>query len=625
MLLVILFHAGLAFPGGYVGVDVFFVISGYLITGGILNKQVASTFSLLEFYVRRIRRIVPASAVSVAVTLVAGWFLLLPSDYQELAESAVAQQCMVANVFFWMNTGYFDGPADLKPLLHHWSLAVEEQFYLIYPLLLMFLAKQTVVSRSIFLGIAALASLVVSEWLRLRNPEAAFFLLPSRAWELIIGGALWWLPQNRGCSRIVCEIIGWAGMSLVLGASLMFDSASSFPGVFALLPCVGAVAVIYSSSDELCSVGWVLSRKPVVFIGIISYSLYLWHWPVFVFAAYHAGNELSYVTRLLLVGLVFFVSVFSWRYVEKPFRSLSTITCFSLKPTKLALQTCAVLVLASCFIVGTSGATFRFSAALLQFDQRGKGKVNPGYDMTTEDAVQGALPGLGVKSGANGKVAFMVWGDSHARALAVLINKLATKHGICGVLAAKGGTPPFLGSAADAQHGSRWNNAILSQIRSNEIRHVILVGRWTAYFQENDMEARLAFGNACNALSEMPVKIWLINQVPEQSMDPNLKLWKSAWLDRELPFGISSQQHQDQQRFSIDVLQSCTGEQVALIDPSGYCIDDVGRTLIGDENGSYYFDENHLSNYGADVLLKELFDEVLIAIKHDVSLTRSGK
>ena len=193
--LVLLFHAGLGFSGGFIGVDVFFVISGFLITGLILKEQESGKFSLANFWVRRIRRIIPAATVVVVAVLVAGFFILLPRDYEDLGKSAIAQQLMLSNVYFWRNTGYFDGPADLKALLHTWSLAVEEQFYLGYPFLMMLLhrfGRKVTVGALTFLGVG---SLIVSVYGVEHHPSATFFLLPTRAWELLIGGLICFLPK----------------------------------------------------------------------------------------------------------------------------------------------------------------------------------------------------------------------------------------------------------------------------------------------------------------------------------------------------------------------------------------------------------------------------------------------
>jgi peptidoglycan/LPS O-acetylase OafA/YrhL len=184
--MVLLFHAGLGFPGGYVGVDVFFVISGFLITGLILKEQKAGTFTLANFWMRRIRRIIPAATVMVATVLIAGFFLLLPTDYVELGQSSIAQQLMLSNVYFWRSTGYFSGFAELKPLLHTWSLAVEEQFYIGYPFLIIILSRFRRRNIALFIALLTAVSFATSQYGVEHYPNATYYLLPTRAWELLI-------------------------------------------------------------------------------------------------------------------------------------------------------------------------------------------------------------------------------------------------------------------------------------------------------------------------------------------------------------------------------------------------------------------------------------------------------
>jgi peptidoglycan/LPS O-acetylase OafA/YrhL len=303
-------------------VDIFFVISGYLITALIAGELAAGTFSLQNFWERRIRRIVPAATVTVAVCLVVGFFLMLPSDFADLGRSAVAQALVAANFHFYSEAGYFSAPADAKPLLHFWSLAVEEQFYLIFPFLLVVLHRWR--ADTIFRGVAlvAVASFVLSavgvRWF----PDATFYLLPTRAWELAVGallalrGTTLPLPEQ---SRIP---LGWLGLAMMVAPLFLYDSETPFPGLAAVPPCIGAMLVIWSTAARDSVLKKLLSLQPVVFVGLISYSLYLWHWPVKVFSHYwFTGIYSPVVMRLLVVAVSFGLAWISWRYVELPFRN----------------------------------------------------------------------------------------------------------------------------------------------------------------------------------------------------------------------------------------------------------------------------------------------------------------
>ena len=281
----LLYHAGLGFTGGYVGVDVFFVISGFLITALISEELSLNQFELREFWGRRIRRILPASTMMCLLVLIAGMFLLLPTDFNELAESASAHQLLFSNVFFWRRLSYFAGPSEVKPLLHTWSLAVEEQFYLFYPVLLIILRNVSRTRHLIILTSLFFLSLILSEWAVWHHPSAAFFLLPTRMWELLAGGIAFFCPiSNR--KKIWQEVGAWMGIALILMAGVLFDSDTEFPGFWALLPCGGSFLLIYCNGTSLTSVGRLLSFRPVVFTGLLSYSLYLWHWPILAYMHY---------------------------------------------------------------------------------------------------------------------------------------------------------------------------------------------------------------------------------------------------------------------------------------------------------------------------------------------------
>lgn len=320
VLSVLVFHAGLGIaPGGFVGVDIFFVISGFLITSLIVAEHERGAFSIVSFYERRARRILPALFAMLAATLALGSVILLRSDFQELTRSAGATSAFLSNVFFWKTAGYFNGESDLKPLLHTWSLGVEEQFYIVFPVLV-FVGFRLGGRRAlgpIVLGSLA-ASFVLCLWAMDDYADAAFYLAPARAWELMIGAvlALGLLPELRpGWLR---EAAGAVGLGLILWCVLTYSEAQPFPGTRALWPCVGAALVILAAGS---GVSRLLALRPLVFVGLISYSLYLWHWPVLVFAryeGYYAGTPLQAAVALAACGLL---AVLSWRYVEEPFRS----------------------------------------------------------------------------------------------------------------------------------------------------------------------------------------------------------------------------------------------------------------------------------------------------------------
>lgn len=317
---VMLYHAGVpGFSGGFVGVDVFFVISGYLITAILLKDIRAGEFSLLEFYERRARRILPALFTVLLATFALGIIFMIPSQLYDLSRATIATIFFVSNIMFWRDTDYFAPAAEENPLLHMWSLSVEEQFYIIFPIFLLVASRMK--GRFLLLSTIAvvIASLVAAQVASATNPVANFFLLPTRAWELGIGAlCALHLADRDVMSRNWLATLGLAG---ILVAIVFFDETTPFPSVYALLPVVGSALIILYSG--LATVTYkVLSMKPFVGIGLVSYSAYLWHQPLLAFARIHdvtSSPPLSLMLGLLLVSLG--LAYLSWRYVEQPFRS----------------------------------------------------------------------------------------------------------------------------------------------------------------------------------------------------------------------------------------------------------------------------------------------------------------
>lgn len=283
---VVLYHAGLGVPGGYVGVDIFFVISGFLITGLILKDLERGSFSMVNFWERRARRIFPALAVVVATCLVVGWFLMLPFGYLVMAQSAIALTFFASNFQFWRTADYFGPVAEENLLLHTWSLSVEEQFYLIVPLLMV--ALYSLRKRALLPWAAAcgvIVSLVLSEWWLRHDPSGAFYLLPSRTWELATGSLLAFARPFRPAFKPAW--IGVFGLLLILFSYLFYSEKTAFPGIAAIPPVLGTALIIWSGNAGQTLFHRAVAWQPLVHIGLLSYSLYLWHWPIFALHRLH--------------------------------------------------------------------------------------------------------------------------------------------------------------------------------------------------------------------------------------------------------------------------------------------------------------------------------------------------
>lgn len=320
---VILFHAGFEwFSGGYVGVDVFFVISGYLITTIIISEMALNTFSIVNFYERRARRILPALFFVMLVCLPFAWLWLIPSDLKDFGQSLVAVSTFSSNILFWSESGYFDINTDLKPLLHTWSLAVEEQYYILFPLFLMMTWRMGIKWILTILVFTFFVSLALAHWGAFNRPGANFYLLPTRGWELLIGVfAAFYLKNNSNLkSHFVNQMLSLLGFCMVIYSIVAFDADTPFPSLYALIPTVGTVLLILSAVPNTL-VHSFLGLKPIVGIGLLSYSAYLWHQPLLAFARHRLLGDVS---DLLLIGLCIasiLMAWFSWRFIEAPFRN----------------------------------------------------------------------------------------------------------------------------------------------------------------------------------------------------------------------------------------------------------------------------------------------------------------
>ena len=322
VLAVVLNHAGFGLvPGGFLGVDVFFVISGFLITGIIDREFSSGSFSLVGFYERRVRRILPALGVVIVAVTPAAWTILTPAQLKQYGQSVASVAVFSSNLLFWQQSGYFDVAAELKPLLHTWSLAVEEQFYLFFPLLLVVLLRLGKRARGVALSSLIIGSLVFAQVGANAQWTSNFYLLPSRAWELLLGASLALLgvragPGSAGRAR---EAVSFLALIALVGSLVLLTEHDPLPGVLSLVPVGATVALLWSSGPETLAYR-VLTLKPLVTVGLMSYSIYLWHQPLFVLARHATRSDLGAPLAAILVGVTVALSSITYRFVERPFR-----------------------------------------------------------------------------------------------------------------------------------------------------------------------------------------------------------------------------------------------------------------------------------------------------------------
>lgn len=531
---VVLYHINESLvPGGFTGVDIFFVISGYLITRNIWGDIARGHFSLVDFYVRRVRRIAPAYLVVLAATLVAGAALLLPDDMVRLARSALWSTVSLSNVYFWkhLDTGYFAEAAGEEPLLHLWSLGVEEQFYFVWPALLL-VAALLPKRRKVALAAAGLAC-VLSFWnaqaTQLAAQKWAYYMLPARGGELMIGALL--AIGLRGGERSVesdarmhwlAEALGVCGFALAAYGLFGLDDHSAFPGLNALFPCLGAAMLIFAGGAGSRVVRAVLTPAPMVYIGLISYSLYLWHWPVLAFLRYFFG-DINFVHGAFAAAFMVVAAVLSYRYVETPARQWRVgprrqVLALYAVPSGLVACIAVTLVVSGGLPGWINGAQDhrdemsrleRYTAPAYRFSYNCQlSHHDPGVLLDSRcvipEASKLAQPGL------------LLWGDSQAAHYIGVIAQVAKQGGFAFRNATHSACPPVFGG--DYGFGvykpgcSRFRPYIQSAILSGAYRTVVLGGAWETYDQRPGF--REDFRRTLDAISARGVRVVIIGQVP---------------------------------------------------------------------------------------------------------------
>ncbi|MGZ5545528.1 MAG: acyltransferase family protein [Limisphaerales bacterium] len=603
---VLLYHADLGLTGGFVGVDVFFVISGFLISSLILKELEAGTFSLATFWERRIRRIFPALFVMIIAAVVAGWFIFFPDDYWALAQSVLAQALLVANFYFRHLTGYFAAAAETKPLLHTWSLAVEEQFYLLFPLLLLAVYRYRRVQPLKLLLLLLALSFGWSVLQTYQHPAYAFYLLPSRAWELLIGAVIATAGNRLFTHRWLHEAAGFLGLILITFAMVFYNSQTSFPGLGALAPCMGTALLIISSHREPSIVGKVLSLKPIVFVGLISYSLYLWHWPILVYAKYLNPTGLTVTTRALLLIASAAIATASWQFVETPFRKKLLCRARPQIFRAFAIGTAVSLVAATIIIRG-SGFESRFPASLLAYldysvirsdrkplDLHRVFKVEVG----SKDAAAGKFPIMG--SGTASNFEFAVWGDSHAGAIIPVLDELCKKHHVHGIEAVRSSTFPainFRETTPDADEAAKFNTAVFDFIRKNKIRNVIIAGRWVGYV--DSAARRVSFMATVDQLRLSGCKVYVMKDVPAERFDVPRAAAVAALRGGEInSWCISQSEYEEAARPFEQWCDQLAKRGVTVLDPARF-FEQNGRCIVLRAGHLLFADSHHLTIDGA--------------------------
>ncbi len=615
---VILFHAGFeTFSGGYIGVDIFFVISGYLITSIILNETQAGSFTITGFYERRIRRIFPALYFVILSCLPFAWMWMQPKQLENFGQSLMAVIFFVSNFLFWKEKGYFEPLVDEKPLLHTWSLGVEEQYYVIFPLLLIFLLRFGNRKLVAAISLIFIVSLSLAEWGSYNFPSANFYLLPSRAWELLAGSLCAIYLTNRDVRSN--EWLSIFGLSLIFYSIFAFDGGTPFPSIYALIPVTGvALLILFCGHKTITS--RLLSLPPMVFIGLISYSVYLWHQPLFAFARLRSIDEPSPLLYGILVIASLALGFFSWRFIERPFRNKQTLNRQKLFRLAAAVSLLVVAIGGAGDI--SSGFENRLIDGQVTYADLGKRfGSNPGLSKRCDNPLK-----LPTACRTDDDPEIIVWGDSYAMHLVKGV--VASKPDVKLIQMTKSVCGPFLelSPILYPDYNEKWakgcllfNEQVMNWLKNNDtVKYAILSSPFHQYATPGsklynkdgpldfDLSVVLAeFEKTLSTLEDNGIKPVVFAPPPADGKDLGQCLAKSVMLKFDpAECDFTYQTYANKQKEVIHFLKEIErNHQVVWIDDiicnGNYCRSSIDSIFI-------YRDKGHLSNEGVRFIGKKM-------------------
>jgi peptidoglycan/LPS O-acetylase OafA/YrhL len=644
---VILFHSGLtALSGGFVGVDVFFVISGYLITTILVNDLDAGRYSILTFYERRARRILPALSVMLLATIPFAWAWMTPDQLKDFGQAMAATALFGSNILFWMKTGYFENAAEMNALLHTWSLAVEEQFYIVFPPLLYLIWRLGRRALVPVLVLIAVASFAICLWLVREEPSANFYLAPSRAWELLAGSfcALTLLRRDGPLlGGAAGGLAAAAGLVLVLGGMAVIGEETPFPGMMTLLPVGGTVLLILFATPHNLA-GRILTLRPVVWTGLISYSAYLFHPPLLAMARIRFGGEPPLVRMLGLGALSLPLAWLSWRYVERPFRGSSP----QLLKTRNAVFAASGVVLAVWLGLGgmasvTEGWAGRFPQIARLMESSATPTTRLPCQFTRDydpDKARACLE-------AGGDKTVILYGDSHAHAIRAAFHDAAKAQGLAPVIFFHFGCYPVAGTVR--LPATTTENASCTRFvkRSTDLigqsqAPVVLMTRWALNLEgtrfdnheggvESGSSVRVALPDAPAAAAPTEAilthtaaqmralardrRLVLVGPFPEAGWNvPEVVAGRMRLGATDPVLSTSAGLFETRNANAHRLLQDLEGDETIRVGhPAEALCDSVaeGRCINYRDGTSYYRDDDHPSPAAADLITKLALEAAL--------------
>lgn len=626
VLMVLVFHFQLSpyGEGGFLGVDIFFVISGYLITSIILKHLNEDTFLFGDFYVKRILRLAPVLFAVLLMAMVGGAFIYLPSQLTELSKQVVATQLYSSNLYFWQNINYFGLHADSVPLLHTWSLAVEEQFYLVFPVFIVAIYRYARPYFWYVIVLSALLSFALNILFLKSDPEATFYLVPTRGWEFLLGSIVVLITQyTPSIGRKVSETLSLTGITLILAGIFLYTKDISFPGYYALLPCVGTGLIILGGSDQQTFISQVLSKSAPVFIGRLSYSLYLVHWPIHIFAVEILGEKYSIWWRLAMLILTFMLSVLLLRYVEEPTRRGS--------PFKSNKQVYGYYVLgiaasiAICFaVIASHGLPFRFSDSALKMAAYSQDRPPPMPHCQPKGQPHYTADDFCLIGEATAEPKWLVFGDSHAGAAKEAFDKWLRAKGESGLFMFRHACPPLKGISIFRAKGecAKFNANVLEFVtNAPHLTEVVLISTWVygktgAITTHPDIwlgkKASFelfssSFADTLDYLSEANKQVYIWGPLPgARASVPDTLARANDRAKAQKDLAYTLQEHLENHSYFYDVFEDNEQKIQQLFSPAEALCADTGRCKVLVDDVPVYFDSSHLtqslSDYWAEVL-----------------------
>jgi peptidoglycan/LPS O-acetylase OafA/YrhL len=614
---VVAYHLGLPFAsGGFVGVDVFFVLSGFLITRLIATELQSGTFSIARFYERRIRRIIPALVFVCACTTALAVWLLLPQELERFSKSLIATALSVSNIWFFRNSGYFDPGAETQPLLHTWSLGIEEQFYVVFPLLLMAVFRWWPRALGKIVWLTFAASLAASIVFLPKYPLGTFYLLHSRAWELLAGGivALGLLP--RPASRAQSEIATALGLAAIAVAIFTYTSKTPFPGAAALLPCLGTAMAIWAgerSSEDARMIGArVLAFPPLTALGLISYSLYLWHWPLIVFTRLTTSGHLDVMQQVALAVAATGLAAATWYFVEQPFRRRGPSGFGRAAIFKGGALGLGALTASAAALLALDGAPQRFPTTVLaiaaaqadasplrercHFHVRG----NRSYDDTC--VIGDDVP-----------PSVIVYGDSHGAEFSAALGEFAkSRHASVRQITASG-CPPAMGFTFPADElCERYNAGIIDRLTSIPPTTVVLATYSLAWTREYPEQFWPGFERTISALRTAGHRVIVLGPVPDMLQAAGIPAAVARWTAKGRDPSDFSFEFGAEEVASVEahMNEMATAQGAIFVPVSPELCSAQGCKPYAD-GAVLYFDNNHLSMSGAQLIASRLLVPII--------------